>query len=279
MSISLYLIETKAKAPYVCAGCKSEIPRFALHFRHDPYPFARQFRGQPTTHWCRECILAAQPGPKDRFTGRLRIPAVRVLGRPLTEKQHARLAEAERESVDLPLFRPVEIDVVSVSEILLDRVSKDPSAIHRLTPEQFEAFVCDRLFAMGFEPKQVGPTHHKDGGIDIVFWPRGSVPFPFLGAAQVKHHRDSRKSESSRTVREFAGAILSHPFNAGIVVTNTSFSPDARWFARERAKLVRLRDFSDIRRWIAGSFGDEAEWREIPRSIELCPGIVVKIRG
>lgn len=80
------------------------------------------------------------------------------------------------------------------------------------------------------------------------------------------------------TRARFAGVISAHPFNAGVIVTNTSFSPDAEWFAREHARLIRLRDFNDICRWIGGTFADEAEWREIPHSLELCPGIVVKIR-
>jgi hypothetical protein len=131
---------------------------------------------------------------------------------------------------------------------------------------------------MGFEPLRVGPTNRKDGGIDVVFWPRLSGAFPFLGAAQVKHHHDMSIKEGPATVRDFAGVIAGHEFNAGIIVTNTSFSPDAQWFARERAKLLRLRDFTDIRRWMFNNFSDEAEWREIPKSIELSPGIIVKIR-
>lgn len=278
MSINLYLIETKARSSYACAACGRQIPRGTLHFRHDPHPFARQFRGQPTTHWCRECILASQPGPKEIPTGRIRVPAVRVLGRPLSERQHAALPLEQGEHSELPLFKPVQIQVVSVSDALVGWLVQDPSRLHDLTPGEFEQFVCDRLFAMGFEPKQIGSTHQKDGGIDIVFWPRGQVSFPFLGAAQVKHHRDPRRREGSPTVREFAGAISAHPFNAGIIVTNTSFSPDAQWFARAHARLLRLRDFDDIRRWLTGSFGDDAEWREIPSCIELCPGVVVKIR-
>ncbi len=117
-----------------------------------------------------------------------------------------------------------------------------------------------------------------EGGIDVLFWPRQKGAFPFLGAAQIKHHRNPKRKEGSSTIRDFYGAISAHPINAGLIVTNTTFSPDAEWFTREHAKLVRLRDFSDIRRWILNNFVDEAEWRELPRSIELCPGVIVNIR-
>lgn len=78
-------------------------------------------------------------------------------------------------------------------------------------------------------------------------------------------------------MREFAAVIANHPINAGLVVTNTTSTPDARWFARERAKLLRLRDFEDLKRWIANDFASEHEWREFPPSIELAPGLVVKL--
>ncbi|HEV2720519.1 MAG TPA: restriction endonuclease [Thermoanaerobaculia bacterium] len=154
----------------------------------------------------------------------------------------------------------------------------DPSLIHQLTPDQFEELVCDRLFEMGLEPRRIGATNQRDGGIDVVFWPRERNVFPFLGAAQVKHRTDPTKKESPAAIRDFAGAMSAHPFNAGLFVSNTSFTPDAKWFARERAKLIRLRGYDDIRRWLAGNFQDEAEWREIPSTIELCPGVTIRVR-
>ena len=138
--------------------------------------------------------------------------------------------------------------------------------------------MCDRLFAMGLDARRTGNVNQKDGGIDIVFWPRSPSTFPFLGAAQIKHHERLKRQEPASTVRDFAGAIAPHSFNAGLIVTNTSSSADAEWFAREHAKLIRLRDFADVRRWLTNNFTAEAEWREIPRSIELCPGTVIRIR-
>jgi hypothetical protein len=140
--------------------------------------------------------------------------------------------------------------------------------------------MCDRLDAMGFEPKKVGETFRKDGGIDVIFWPKQRVPFPMLGAMQVKHHRSEQKTEGPNSVRDFSGVIDGHRiFNVGILVTNTTFSADAQWFAKEKAKLLRLREFSDIARWLSGNFTDDVEWREFPDAIEVCPGVVVPIRG
>jgi hypothetical protein len=63
-----------------------------------------------------------------------------------------------------------------------------------------------------------------------------------------------------------------------MIVTNTSFTADARDFAARAPALMRLRDFSDLMRWVADNFVDDAEWREIPRRIQLCEGIFVDVR-
>jgi len=259
---TLYLIETRARKTYACGACQKVIRPGTIYFRHDPIAQARIHRGQKSSHWCFDCIIASNPGPKDGITGRLWVPAVKV----------------STPSSELESLQPMQIAVVGIGEVLTRALLNNPKLIDQLRPEQFEEFICDRLFAMGFEPKRVGNTYRKDGGIDVFFLPRTISAFPFLGAAQIKHHKDPSKKEGSSTVRDFAGAIAGRPINAGILVTNTSFTPDAEWFARERAKLVRLRDLTDIRRWLLNNFEDKEEWREIPSSIELCPGVVVKIR-
>lgn len=265
MASTLYLIEARAKDDYTCSSCNSLIPRGSFHFRHDPHPQARRHRDQRTSHWCRGCILAAVAAPQDLITGRLRVPAIRVT----SLMGHKR---------DEPLLKPLRVEIVGIGQLLSQRLVHDPELVHRLTPTEFEELICDRLFAMGLEPRRVGAINRRDGGIDIVFWPRLKGAFPFLGAAQIKHRGDPARYEGPSTVREFAGAIADHPFNAGLLVTNTGFTPDAEWFAREHAKLIRLRGFTDIRRWVLADFADEAEWRELPSSIELCPGVIVRIR-
>ena len=264
MGITLYLRETRAKNDFVCPACDKTIIRGTPHFRHDPIMYAQMYRAQRRTHWCRECILACEPGPKDSITQKLRVPAVRVMGRLCNGT-----------AVEL---LPIRLQYVGIGGLLATKLAVDPSLVHAFTPEQFEEFICDRLFAMGLEPRRTGAVNRKDGGIDVLFWPRLPGAFPFLGAAQIKHHRDPKERVAPATVREFCGAIAGHPINAGLIVTNTKFSADAAWFARERSALVRLRDFADIRRWVLGNFTDDAEWREIPSSIQLCPGIEIDLR-
>lgn len=263
MGNTLYLLETRAKADYTCPACNRVIPKGSLHFRHDPHPSARRYRGQKITHWCGECIAAAGPAPEERVTRRIRVPALRVL----TQSRG-----------DFEQLQPLRVELVSVGRLLSVKLAIDPLLIYHLTPDQFEEFVCDRLFVMGLEPRRVGAINRKDGGIDVVFWPRHKGSFPFLGAAQIKHHRDPTRKEGPGSIREFHGVLEAHPINAGLFVTNTKFSPDAKWFANRHTRLIKLRDFTDMRRWILNDFDDEAEWRELPKRLELCPGVSVDLR-
>ena len=109
-----------------------------------------------------------------------------------------------------------------------------------------------------------------------MLWPQRNFPMPFLAAAQVKHHRTPERKTAVRTVRELAG-VIRPPFAFGMLVTNTSFTPDAKWFASQQPGLLRLRDMEDLRRWIASDFVGTYEWREIPRSVEICPGVRVDL--
>ncbi len=138
-----------------------------------------------------------------------------------------------------------------------------------MSPRAFQRFVADRIDAMGLEVQIVGDVYRPDGGIDIVAYPKiVTFAFPFLLGIQVKHHATGA-NVGSPDIRNLAGVLLSpgFRFNIGMLVTNTAFTPDARWFAENHAAMLRLRDMDDLRRWLFEDFQNEAEWREIPDKI------------
>lgn len=262
---TLYLILVKSRGTYLCKACDSPIPRGEHYYRDDPHPYSRTRRGLKAAQYCRSCIEGLGELRKEQVTSRIRVPEVLVHNRRKT-------------GFDTSLVQPLEIRIVPAAAAIVARLAADPSLLGSITPDDFEEFVCDRLFAMGLEPKRTGSITKRDGGVDILFWPRERPAFPFLGAVQVKHHKAPDRKVGPSIIRDFSGVIAGHGFNAGIVVTNTGFTPDAEWFARERARLMRLRNVQDLRRWLRDDFDDEMEWREIPNEIELCPGVTVRIR-
>jgi hypothetical protein len=173
---------------------------------------------------------------------------------------------------------PYIVQLVGFNDELLAWFLEDPERLKTLPEDRFENLIAQLLGARGFGVRLVGDTRRKDGGVDIVAWPEFGHPFPFLMAVQVKHHRVDLKTGAPH-VRDLHGVITSQasPFHLGMIVTNTTFSADAKWFAENNKALLRLRDLADLQRWMSKDFNNEHEWREIPDRIELAPGISVEI--
>jgi Restriction endonuclease/XPA protein C-terminus len=170
--------------------------------------------------------------------------------------------------------------IVALQEIntqFLSWLLEDLDRLKQIGPEKFQFLVADRLEKSGLTVQLIGNANRKDGGIDLIAYPKASI-FPFLLAAQVKHHRTTRNTVVS-DVRDFHGAIASKtsPFHVGMIVTNTGFTPDAMWFAGNNRTLLRLRHLTDLKRWLKCDFCNESEWREIPKHIELAPGITINV--
>lgn len=165
---------------------------------------------------------------------------------------------------------PASVEVLGV-------LRGNPQLLYDLRPEDLEVLVCDRFQKMGFLCSRLGRTLKADGGVDIIACPRESTPFPFLLAVQVKSHRDARHKTTVAAVRDFYGAIKSQPFRGGVLVTNTTFTMDAHWFAKRQDYFVQLRDFHHLVRWIRDEFAAQEFWHEIPAVLELRPGLSISI--
>jgi len=111
----------------------------------------------------------------------------------------------------------------------------------------------------------------------LIAVPRVAPSASFVLAGQVKHHSGSRK-----TARDTVDRLLAWKnsyFTMGLLVTNTAFTRDALWLASQQSNksFLRLRDFEDLKRWIADNFWADDEWREVPEAIELAPGVTVAV--
>jgi hypothetical protein len=169
------------------------------------------------------------------------------------------------------------VQLIDVSPELLRVLKENPDELGRLKPDQFESFVANRLDRMGYNVKLTGPTARKDGGIDIIAVPKVLNAGAFILAAQIKHHSGEQK-----TGREAVDRLLAWKdteIGIGLLVTNTSFTRDAIWAAAQERNqhFLRLRDFTDLKRWLQDQYGSPEDWREIPDEIELAPGVVIEV--
>lgn len=173
--------------------------------------------------------------------------------------------------------RTALVRVVDFSPELLRFLQEDPTRLLSLTPDEFEQFVANRLDCMGYIVTLTGASNRKDGGIDLIAVPKVSNLGSLVIAGQVKHHQGDQK-----TGREAVDRLLAWKdsyFGVGLLATNTAFTKDAIWTAQQdrNARFLRLRDFTDLKRWLQDQWGTEEDWREIPDRVELAPGVVIEI--
>jgi len=290
---------SRARKPYSCRRCSKAISQGETYYRYEPHPLARYHRGEPVRHFCERCAVEvgiASGNLRVTYVSRPRAREIEALhsvgpeaAGPLDiqrefpfEGEASHLIDAyvalpeEPESEGLTICE-TQVSVIPFSEELLAELRRDPTELLKLTPDQFELFLCDRLDAMGMERQRVGSIYAPDGGIDILAWPRQPAAFPFLVGVQAKHRKSWTEKVGVRDVREFGAVVRNWPLQAGLLVTNTSFTPNATWEIENHKHIIRLRDFEDLRRWIADNFVDDAEWREIPEQIEYRPGKFIRL--
>jgi transcriptional regulator with XRE-family HTH domain len=169
------------------------------------------------------------------------------------------------------------VEVVDITPRLLEALRRDPHELERLSPAEYELFIAGRLDEMGYDVKQTGSTFQRDGGIDLIAVPKIRTVGAFLLAVQVKHHRGG-----TLTTRPEVDRLLAwkdSDFRAALLATNTGFTADAKWVSElpQNRAFLRTRGFEDMKRWLQRNFASGLDWREIPPSIELAPGIHVSI--
>ena len=287
--------KSRARRPYSCIRCSRAISQGETYYRYEPHPLARYHRGVAVQHLCERCTkeldIAIAAVPTITYLRRSQAYQIEALSSVNVDETRAQTIQHElpfereltvladayvvmpeaSESQEVAICE-TEVSVVEFSRELLAQLKRDPTELLKLTPDQQELLLCDRLDAMGLEPKRVSSIYVPDGGIDILAWPRKPAAFPFLIGVQSKHHERSWSGKVGPTeVREFDAVIRNRRLQAGLLVTNTSFTPCAAWEIENHKHIIRLRDFEDLRRWIEDNFVDEAEWREIPERIEYAP--------
>ncbi len=166
---------------------------------------------------------------------------------------------------------------MSVNDGLSSIFRNDKSLIRRVDPAQFEDIISDRFEKAGFSVSRAGKTNTPDGGIDLIATHPSSGIAPVVVAVQVKHHRNNRKTGVEAVDRMMAWR--NDIFQFGFIVTNTGFTRDAHWKAAKPNAIgfIRLRDGSDVSRWLDDHFSSLEEAREIPEQVQLTSGLIVPI--
>lgn len=168
-----------------------------------------------------ESVLSLNSSPLYELTNRIPIP--------------------EKEIVTVT--RPV---IVTINNDLVYRLKRQPLDLHKLTPREFEILLADLLSDMGWEVKLTQQT--RDGGADILAYMNTDIG-RLLCLVEAKHYREDRKVGVD-LVRTLYGTLCDAQANSAMLVTSSSFTPDAKVFQKKHEYQLKLHDYANIVDWI-----------------------------
>jgi restriction system protein len=129
---------------------------------------------------------------------------------------------------------------------MIAELKKHPDDIFRLTSRQYEELIAELIRDMGYEVTLTKAT--RDGGKDILASIKTEMG-DFLCLVEAKHYREDRKVGVS-LVRELYGTLCDYQANSAMLVTTSSYSPDAKALQQKHQYQLSLRDYTDVATWI-----------------------------
>jgi HJR/Mrr/RecB family endonuclease len=156
------------------------------------------------------------------------------------------IEELERPKIILNQAPSLITDLRLVNQRILDRIGRRPDAVRDLSPRQFEELVAELFSEKGYQVELTQQT--KDGGKDLIIVHRSDIG-NFMVYAECKHYRPDRPVGVD-VVTQLFGRINFDKATAGMVVTSSFFSPDAKDFQSQIEHQMSLIDFVRLSSWI-----------------------------
>jgi HJR/Mrr/RecB family endonuclease/adenine/guanine phosphoribosyltransferase-like PRPP-binding protein len=149
-------------------------------------------------------------------------------------------------SSDLDLRQAVPI-ITDIDAEFMRYFARHPEELYNLNPRTFEKLVAHILEDFGYDIELTKAT--RDGGSDIIAYIRTALSC-FLVRIECKKYAAEHKVgidivRSVLGVQELAGASKS------IIVTTSYFTKDASKTARQIEHRLELKDYTDLKAWLA----------------------------
>jgi restriction system protein len=141
------------------------------------------------------------------------------------------------------------IALSGVNERLLRMISSQPSLMQEMSARQFEELVAEVMQRQGYTVELTPAT--RDGGKDIYVAKRSDLG-SFLYLVECKKYALDNPVGVG-VVRALYGTVQYERATAGIVVTSSTFTRDARDFVQRIEHQMSLRDYVALSDWIRKS--------------------------
>lgn len=132
--------------------------------------------------------------------------------------------------------------VTVINDTLLKRAKENPQIMHNFTPREFEEMVCELLDKQGHNVKLTKQT--RDGGKDVIVVQK-SILGEFCIYVECKKY-DKSNPISVSLVRELYGTITADTVTAGMIITTSYFTKDAKEYTDKIKHRMTLRDYNDL---------------------------------
>ncbi len=142
---------------------------------------------------------------------------------------------------------PARSPIITLGETIVSRLKTRSQDIFGISPREFETVVAELLTDMGAAVHLTPIT--RDGGYDMV----AHIPSPIgdlLCFVEVKRNARHRPVGVS-VVRALHGVLEDKDASAGLIVTTSYFSPEAKMHQERHAARLRLADYADVIKWIS----------------------------
>lgn len=132
--------------------------------------------------------------------------------------------------------------VTIINGSLLKQVKDNPKIIDEFSSHEFEEIVCELLDKQGYDVKLTKQT--RDGGKDIIVVQK-SVLGEFCIYVECKKY-DKSNPISVKLVRELYGTVMADGATAGMLITTSYFTKDAKEYRNKIRYRIILKDYNDL---------------------------------
>ncbi len=140
----------------------------------------------------------------------------------------------------------VQVDLAEINSELVRYLAEHPEKMYDLNPRKFEELVAELFRAKGYDV-ELGPGR-KDGGVDIRAFLRSDIG-ALLTLIQCKRYGPTHRINVD-AVRQMYGVLHRDKATAGIIVTTSTFTRDARSEQQQLEHRIHLAEYDDVTRWL-----------------------------
>ncbi|OKP86308.1 hypothetical protein A3842_06635 [Paenibacillus sp. P3E] len=173
----------------------------------------------------RPCILTIQTR-KDEF---MKFDLARVEILACVKGLKAQLSPSVTELTPVkPIVDLVMYDKRFVNERDMIATLDTRTNLLEMDPFDFEHLVCNLFSKMGLESKLT--RSRRDGGVDVIAFD----PRPVFGGKYVIQAKRYKNTVEVAAVRDLYGTMMNENASKGILVTTSTYGPDARSFSKDK---------------------------------------------